>query len=531
MARPHSTQIKSSTIILPTPYILSPTGRWDGDDGTWSTFTIAVGSPPQPFRILPATTGDVILLPFPPGCSGQLLENVSDCGELRGVDFFEGIPSRGFQSNKSKTWDGAPDNPYLLDLERNLFINTAVYGTDTVTLKGATIDASNQSLTKQTVALITTADFWLGSLGLGISSTDLMPDSSTPSLLETLKAQNIIPSLAYGYTAGQSYQSPGVLGSLIFGGYDEARLAVDPIPINVPFDVTAAHGLRLTITSLTASNTLQGYALQQFIAYPITVNVDSAVSQLWLPSNICDKISSAFNLTYIEDGNYYIVNETTHRALKDNSPVFTFEVGSPSGASSIQITIPYSAFDLNLTLPLAINSIPYFPLRKAANSSQFTLGRAFLQEAYLVVNWENSTFTIGQAVAQDNYTHVISLENSESQPVAASYQNTRTAIIAGVVAVVIVAVAFVIAWWMVSRFYKRKSKVPTEGFKKKDLQERKELDSKQIIQMPGHAVVQLVGNHWNNRWSSLSDSCELEAGTTHVSVSSGTPTRTVSPLS
>src|ERR1019366_4883174 len=42
------------------------------------------------------------------------------------------------------------------------------------------------------------------------------------------------------------------------------------------------------------------------------------------------------------------------------------------------------------------NSSRYFPLKRAANDSQTTLGRAFLQEAYLIVDYERSNFSLYQ---------------------------------------------------------------------------------------------------------------------------------------
>lgn len=42
--------------------------------------------------------------------------------------------------------------------------------------------------------------------------------------------------------------------------------------------------------------------------------------------------------------------------------------------------------------------VDYFPLRRAADSSQYRIGRAFLQEAYLQVDYERNTFSVFQAL-------------------------------------------------------------------------------------------------------------------------------------
>ena len=57
------------------------------------------------------------------------------------------------------------------------------------------------------VAVDTQKDFWLGYIGLA-PRTPQFGNSSQPSLLKSLKNQNYIPSLSYGYTAGASYREP-----------------------------------------------------------------------------------------------------------------------------------------------------------------------------------------------------------------------------------------------------------------------------------------------------------------------------------
>ena len=84
---------------------------------------------------------------------------------------------------------------------------------------------------------------------------------------------------------------------------------------------------------------------------------------------------------------------------------FTFQIADlPGSSKSVNITLPYGAFDLLLTygypnLNVSFNSagINYFPLRRATNKAQYTLGRAFLQESYLMVDYDRNNFSISQA--------------------------------------------------------------------------------------------------------------------------------------
>ncbi|RAL66809.1 hypothetical protein DID88_007592 [Monilinia fructigena] len=62
----------------------------------------------------------------------------------------------------------------------------------------------------------------------------------------------------------------------------------------------------------------------------------------------------------------------------------------------VNITLPYAAFDWWAEYPLVQNATRYFPLKRASDSSQITLGRVFLQEAYLIADYERSQFSIHQ---------------------------------------------------------------------------------------------------------------------------------------
>lgn len=131
----------------------------------------------------------------------------------------------------------------------------------------------------------------------------------------------------------------------------------------------------------------------------ILTTIDTAVSELWLPTPICDAFASAFGLTYFEPADRYALTNAAYSALQAAPPIFKFTIGgAASGGETIVIEIPWKAFDLKASYPIFANSTNYFPLRRAANDSQMALGRAFLQEVYLSVDWERDEFNISQAV-------------------------------------------------------------------------------------------------------------------------------------
>ena len=109
--------------------------------------------------------------------------------------------------------------------------------------------------------------------------------------------------------------------------------------------------------------------------------IDSTVPHIWLPIDACTLFEEAFGITYNNTMERYLVNDTTHQTLQSQNPSISFLLGNDvNGGATVNVTLPYAAFDLTLNDPFVSGSQPYFPLRRAANDSQYTIGRTFLQE-------------------------------------------------------------------------------------------------------------------------------------------------------
>ena len=205
-----------------------------------------------------------------------------------------------------------------------------------------------------------------------------------------------------------------VPGSLTLGGYDANRF----IPHNVTFDldenddpvvamneitVTASELISSNISTQWPSNTIALLEAKDAALYMI----DSSTPYLWLPESVCTKFETALGLIYDENVQLYTfgTNETQHDTLQGWNLTFEFVLADlPRSSKSVTLSLPYSAFDLQLRYPMPnLNAteysgpVNYFPLRKAANDTQFTIGRAFLQEAYLMVDYERHNFSVYQA--------------------------------------------------------------------------------------------------------------------------------------
>ena len=103
-------------------------------------------------------------------------------------------------------------NIYPLAVEDYLGLNTsAVFGNDTITL--GIQGSGGPTLENQIVGGLADAGggaFWLGQFGINPKSTNFSLDpndlnNGQPSYMSNLKTQGKIPSLSFGYTAGNTY--------------------------------------------------------------------------------------------------------------------------------------------------------------------------------------------------------------------------------------------------------------------------------------------------------------------------------------
>jgi hypothetical protein len=216
-----------------------------------------------------------------------------------------------------------------------------------------------------------------------------------------LRDSNLIPSLSYGFTAGAAYRNKKVEANLVLGGYDQTRFA--PSNLSFSFASTDAEVLTVGVQSIVAEDTLLGTTSFTAGGNGHLSVLDSTVPHLWLPRAICDQMENALGLQYDNQSDLYLVNDTIHTQLQQNNPTFTFKIGDKQfdDGNGTNIQLPYAAFDLQIGWPVYSTDQNYFPIRRAANESQYVLGRTLLQEAYLVVDYERRNFTIGQALFPD----------------------------------------------------------------------------------------------------------------------------------
>lgn len=317
-------------------------------------------------------------------------------------------------------------------------VSNGQYGLDTVGL--GVDETSGLTSNQNVVAGILTEPFYLGQIGL--KDSNITSVNGTASFMAQLKNGKMIPSLSYGYTAGAIYrkshtvfcilsssrshaeQQP-IVGSLTLGGYDSSRFV--PTTASFPLAGGDSQSLMIGIKSITATGTLASNVT--LLSNDTAALIDTTLPYLWLPLQVCQQFETAFGLSWDPSTTMYIVNDTIHQQLQNLNPSVTFTFGNASTNQSINITLPYAAFDLQASNPIYPNGTNYFPLRRATNATQYTIGRAFFQEAYLLVDFEQGNFSISQALfPASSDTNIITIDHSPQPSVPTTNPNSPSAI-------------------------------------------------------------------------------------------------------
>ena len=279
-----------------------------------------------------STTGYQTWVVVPQGCPSSEPFN---CAQKRG-----GL----FHYNQSSTWvqnNVTSNGTFHLALEENLgYTGNGLYGSDTIALGWQ--GSNGPSLDQQIVAGIATPDFYYGVFGLDPRPTNFTDfNNPVPSYLSNLRKQGLIPSLSWGYTAGNQYRENKVLGSLTLGGYDTSRFHSNLVAF--PFNDQDIRALSVQLASITHTVNSSNTTL---LVVPISVFIDSTIPWIYLPVDVCEKFEEAFGISWDAQSQAYLVNDTLHASLQSNNATVTFALQDPGGSGLVEIALPYAAFDL-----------------------------------------------------------------------------------------------------------------------------------------------------------------------------------------
>ncbi|KAL8914315.1 MAG: hypothetical protein Q9171_001035 [Xanthocarpia ochracea] len=337
----------------------------------------------------------------------------------------------------SSTWSPNVPSPNKSDifsfgLESNLgYTAKGQFGFDTVALGWQ--GSGGPVLDHQIVAGIADPDFYLGVFGLNPRPSNFTNFTNpVPSYLSSLKTQGLIPSLSWAYTAGNQYRLNKALGSLVLGGFDASRFV--PNTLTILFNQQDIRDLTVNILQISTISK-DGSQRTNLLSDGIPAFIDSTIPSIYLPVDVCKRFEDAFGIEWNESVQGYLVNDTLHESLRtlDPSVKFTISNSFATNSPSVDINLPYAAFDLVAEPPLMRNKSRYFPLMRATNESQYTLGRTFLQEAYLIADYERQNFSISQCSWVENAPQdIIALYSPSVNMTAESTRQLSRGAIAGI---------------------------------------------------------------------------------------------------
>lgn len=478
---------------------------WDGDDGPWSSFRIELGTPAQQIRVLPALDQSSTLVVLPEACGAS---DGSNCYSDRGF---------WYERNASSTWSQNGFYNLSLYLENRLgYSGAALYGNDTIQLgwKGDGLP----SVTNQVIGGITTKDFYIGMLALDPRPMNFSSfNDPQPSLMQGLRSMSTpIPSISWSYTAGAYNLAPKIFGSLTLGGYDSTRF--EPNNVTFPFGADISLDFQVAIQSITTNITDKPLLNAGIISY-----IDTMIAHIWLPLDSCQLFEEAFGLVWDNTTELYLMNSTLHNSLLKENPEVIFNVGPQVTGASVAIKMPYWNFYQTATSAYIGNSSSlYFPLKRAADDSQYVLGRAFMQSAYLSANYDQNYFNLSQALypASSVLENIVPIlpeltrTNSTTPASASTKSSFGTGAIVGIaIGVAAVIIIVCVAFFLVHRRNKKRRSDPT--YKRSEL----ESEDTQISGGSAGPKTELDGD--NARHEIGGDShgnAELHTGHEHVKI-------------
>lgn len=384
-----------------------------------------IGEPAQIVYLLAGTSSSITTAVGSVWCND--LQSGYNC-EARG---------RSFDPTESTTWDDQGQwalgiRSDLVNEQQFLQYTSKDYSYGNFGLESLSIandQHRNLRLPRQVVAVVNDTTQLLGSLGLAINSRSFRKDEKYASFVSTLFDSGKIPSKSvfrlpgcfrcsltysvprsWAYTAGNYHRTWQTPTDVVLGGKNLGRYT----PNDKTFRLDANQDPVANLQQLTVSatgNPPWGPGSETLVLQPVSVRIDSTTPFLWLPEEACRQFEKALGLTWNTTTSLYLMNDPNlYDDLTRLNMTFTFTLSDAPGSSSsvVEIKVPYSSLDLDISWPYlnTTDRIKYFPLKRSLVPTEYTLGRAFLQEAYLVVDYSRGNFSVHQALFPPNNDQV-----------------------------------------------------------------------------------------------------------------------------
>ena len=261
----------------------------------------------------------------------------------------------------------------------------------------------------------------VGSLALGSIKGETEYSKGSGNIIPNyLAAQNITPSASVSLHYSSANLGPD--GSLIWGGYDQNRVIgnVGRFNISGPDSTLTTDlidielGVETGVSPFGGQNFSSLLGLNNSVGPTQLATINPLLPYLFLAPETCSNIAQHLPVTLQPRIGLYTWNTGDPQYQKIiNSPAYlAFIFQSSSGSqnppsiplSNLTIKLPFKLLNLTLEPPIVPTPQPYFPCypsTAADGSSRYFLGRAFLQAAFLALNYNQSSFFMAQAPGPD----------------------------------------------------------------------------------------------------------------------------------
>ncbi|KAJ5908060.1 hypothetical protein N7495_000742 [Penicillium taxi] len=383
------------TVHAVSPWIMAWSDDKFGPDGPWQAVSVGVGTPAQTIALYPGGrwSSGILLTTI---CDNQTTS--STCYAKKAGLFDQTESSTGGNVTQPTSWASYSSASVDGEVWKNTFY-------DQVTLAGATtipnVSMVGIHYAYQTYPNGRSYPIEVGTLSLGAPALNHVWEVYMTFITSYMwtTASRRIPSYSYGLHIGSV--ALGIPGSLLLGGYDQNRImgAVSSQSFS-PYGKRAGGNLviglqRIEIGVATGGSpwnyTKKGNLLTESnssMIAPVSVELDPLRPYLYLPQSTCDAITSQLPVTFDNGlGLYFWNKSSSHYRSIVSSPAylsFMFQKDSTNN-QNITIKVPFSLLNLTLEAPLVDSDTSYFPCFPTNES--YTLGRAFLQAAFIGENY------------------------------------------------------------------------------------------------------------------------------------------------
>ena len=392
-----------------------------GPDGPWSVVTVQVGSSSDTAGTQPLSTVDlhpggiwqsmILRRSFCNGNGTVFADGSSEClAEKAGLYYVLGSTSvrQDITKEPGLVWQWG--SSYVDNVG-----GSAVNLLDTMTIptQQGTFTVYNSTISAVRAWQIQLPDgTWysaqVGTLSLGAPGTGVEMYNAT-------EIGQTVPGFAYNKGAtdsnswGLHYGSASLSqeGSLVFGGYDQSRalgnmgvydladygMIANMLDVQIGVEVGSSPFSENSYTGLLKLNaTFKG--VQPAVINPI-------VPYMFMSPETCAAVAENLPVSFNSQIGLYLWNTADPRyesIIKSSAYLALVFQNSESG--NLTIKVPFQLLNLTLEAPIVNETQQYFPCRPfhaSDGSGYYFLGKAFLQAAFIGMNWQLEKFFVAQA--------------------------------------------------------------------------------------------------------------------------------------